>query len=129
MSSSTDRPRLLIYDGDCGFCTAAADWFRTRLEPGSSIDVLPWQALDLDSYDLTIDKVTSAAYWRGPSGDFERGHRAVGGALCALGGGWRLVGRSISIPPISWVAALCYRIVAANRHRLPGATCAIGERS
>lgn len=116
---------MLIYDGDCGFCTASANWVTDRIDPDT--EVQPWQALDLDAYGLTVDDVTSAAYWIEPSGELRRGHRAVAATLRDLDGRWPLLGRTMTIPPISWLAAGVYRVVAANRHRLPGATCAIPQ--
>ena len=117
---------MLIYDGDCGFCTATANWVDER--PRADFDVQPWQAVDLDAHGLTVDDVASAAYWVDASGELHRGHRAVAATLRALGGPWALLGRALTVPPLSWLAAVGYRIVAANRHRLPGATCAIPER-
>jgi predicted DCC family thiol-disulfide oxidoreductase YuxK len=117
---------VLIYDGDCGFCTATANWVDER--PGSNVDVQPWQSLDLDAYGLTVDDVTSAAYWVDPSGELHRGHRAVARTLVSLGGPLAIVGRVLGVPPVSWLAALGYRLVAANRYRLPGATCAIPQQ-
>jgi predicted DCC family thiol-disulfide oxidoreductase YuxK len=114
---------MLIYDGDCGFCTATARWLDRRVGPDT--DVEPWQALDLSEYELTANDVASAAYWVEPSGELQRGHHAVASSLIAVGGLWRPLGRLLRTPPVSWLAALGYTVVAANRHRLPGSTCAI----
>jgi predicted DCC family thiol-disulfide oxidoreductase YuxK len=35
---------------------------------------------------------------------------------------WKAVGVVLQVPPISWLAALVYVVVAKNRHRLPGGT-------
>lgn len=35
---------------------------------------------------------------------------------------FKILGWLISTPPTSWIAALGYRFIAANRHRLPGGT-------
>ncbi len=47
----------------------------------------------------------------------------------AAGGVWGLIGRLMLVPPVSWLAAAVYAVVARNRHRLPGATdaCRVGE--
>ena len=52
---------LLIFDGDCGFCTTSAGWIERRLP--DDVRVAPWQILDLEQYGLTESDVTSAAYW------------------------------------------------------------------
>ncbi len=45
---------------------------------------------------------------------------AVSPSLIAAGGVWGVVGRFLLVPPLCWFAAIGYRIVAANRGRLPG---------
>ncbi len=52
------------------------------------------------------------------------GARAVTTALRAAGSGWALLGRLLQVPPVSTLAAAVYRLVAANRMRLPGGTAA-----
>jgi predicted DCC family thiol-disulfide oxidoreductase YuxK len=111
---------LLVYDGDCGFCTRSASWIARRLPPGCRAQ--PWQALDLGALGLTEAEVTTAAYWVEAEGRLRRGSDAVAAALVAAGGGWRLVGLVLRVPPVSWLARGVYRVVAGNRHRLPGAT-------
>lgn len=49
------------------------------------------------------------------------GHLAAGAILKMQPNlGYRLLGWLASTPPTSWVADVLYRLVAANRHRLPG---------
>lgn len=82
----------------------------------------PWQWLDLDEYGLTQDDVTRYA-WVVTSSHQYAGHLA-GSALLRMqpSVGWRFLGHLIATPPVSWVAAVVYDWVAANRHRLPGGT-------
>jgi predicted DCC family thiol-disulfide oxidoreductase YuxK len=110
---------LLVYDGDCAFCTRTARRVERRLH--GRADVQAWQFLDLAALDLTVRDVTTAAWWiDGPRRD--RGHRAIGRALVAVGGAWGVVGRLLLVPPVSWVARPVYALVARFRHRMPGAT-------
>jgi len=111
---------LLIFDGDCSFCTSSAQWIEHRLPSGVRVE--PWQRLDLPALGLTERDVTTAAYWVDDSGRKFRGHRSIAKALLATGGAWRYVGAVLLVPPISWVAALGYVVIAKNRHRLPGGT-------
>jgi len=111
---------MLIFDGDCSFCTSSAHWIRHRLP--KSVPVEPWQRLDIDAYGLTVRDVTTAAYWVDEHGRLFRGHRSIGKALVAAGGGWKVVGALTQVPPISWLAALVYEVIARNRSRLPGGT-------
>jgi predicted DCC family thiol-disulfide oxidoreductase YuxK len=121
---------VLIYDGDCGFCTASARWIEQRLDPG--YPVVPWQSIEtLDAFGLTERDVTEAAYWIDVRGRAQRGARAIAHSLMASRRPWPVAGRVLLLPPISWLAALVYAWVARNRHRLPGATdaCAIRPAS
>ncbi|MEO9322396.1 DCC1-like thiol-disulfide oxidoreductase family protein [Nocardioides sp. C4-1] len=112
----------IVYDADCGFCTWCADWVRAR----SDAKARPWQDLDLDALGLTVDDVTTAAYWLGPDGRVA--HRGAGAAAAALRSCrriyWRVLGRVVGARLLRPVAARVYALVAANRHRLPGGTAA-----
>ncbi len=111
---------MLIYDGDCGFCTRSAKWIGSRL--GDRHRVLPYQSLDIAEYGLTIDDVTNAAFWIDAHRTAHRGHLAIGRSLVAVGGFWGIVGRIIIHPPVSWIAKPVYGLIARNRSSLPGAT-------
>jgi predicted DCC family thiol-disulfide oxidoreductase YuxK len=113
------RP-MLIFDGDCSFCTSAVQWLQPRLP--DDVEVVPRQFVDLDALGLTEHDVTTAAYWVDAWGHPHRGHRAAAKALLAAGGGWAVLGVLGLFPPTSWVAAGLYRLIADNRHRLPGGT-------
>jgi predicted DCC family thiol-disulfide oxidoreductase YuxK len=116
---------MLVFDGDCAFCTTSARWIGRRLPASAAVQ--PWQALDLRSLGLSTRDVQTAAYWIDTDRSTHRGHRAVARSLIAAGGAWGLVGRVLLIPPVSWLAALGYELVAHNRSKLPGATdaCAL----
>ncbi len=117
-----------MFDGDCGFCTTSARWIERRLP--DSVEVEPWQNLQLDAIGLTRDDVVSAAWWIDDSGRRHRGHMAIGHALRAAGGFWGLLGRLITTPPFSWFGKPTYWLVARYRYRLPGATdaCRLPDR-
>jgi len=116
----TEAPRsLLIYDGDCGFCTSSANWFAKFLGADS---IAPWQSLDLHALGLTADQVMTAAWWVDADGQLHRGHLGVAHALMSVGGIMGIAGRAISVPPLSWVAAPVYGLIAKNRYRMPGST-------
>ena len=120
MPPAAPNTPTLIFDGDCSFCTSSAHWIGHRLPPTVHVD--PWQRLDLAALGLTERDVTTAAYWVDEHGRPYRGHRSIAKALVAAGGAWRVVGVVLQIPPISWIAAVAYLVIAKNRHRLPGGT-------
>lgn len=115
----------LVYDGDCAFCTrSVAAIGRLRLaEP----HVVAWQHAYLDALGLTQRQCEDELQWVRPDGSTDGGAQAVASLLLASGGLWALLGAVLRVPPARWVAALAYRLVAANRHRLPGGTpaCAL----
>ncbi|MFV0258201.1 MAG: thiol-disulfide oxidoreductase DCC family protein [Acidimicrobiales bacterium] len=118
---------ILVFDGDCGFCTRVAGWAERRLPPGPM--VVPWQVLDLDRLGLDREQVETAAYWIDGSRRW-RGHEALARAALAMGPPYAVVGAVLCVPPVSWMAAIGYRLVARFRHRLPGGTanCRVTER-
>ena len=116
---------LLIYDGDCGFCTASATWAaRDWTGPARAV---PWQTLGADGLarlGLEVRQAEEAAWWVDAGGGLAGGHRAVGEALRA-GRGWRhLAGTLVLAPALGVLAAGAYRVLSRHRHRLPGATAA-----
>jgi predicted DCC family thiol-disulfide oxidoreductase YuxK len=127
-----DRP-WLIFDGDCGFCTAAARWItRHWVGPGGAV---PWQELGrerLAAVGLTEADVAAAAYWVEADGTTRRGHLAVAAALRASDRWRRAAGSALLLPPLSWLGRPGYWLVARYRYRLPGSTpaCRVapGER-
>jgi predicted DCC family thiol-disulfide oxidoreductase YuxK len=114
---------LLIYDGDCSFCTASANWVAARWSRRAR--AVAWQTLSSDelaAYALTRDDVRCAAWWIDGSGRRFRGHLAIAQALKAGSGSWALVGRVLLVPPFTWVGAAVYPLIARWRHLLPGGT-------
>ncbi|WP_419848914.1 thiol-disulfide oxidoreductase DCC family protein [Candidatus Poriferisocius sp.] len=113
---------ILVYDGDCGFCTATARWVERRLS--NDCRVIPSQQADLDALGLTDEAVTRSAWWICPDGTRWDDHRSIAGALGAMGGPWPAVGRLMTLGPINPLARGVYRLVANNRYRIrwPGAT-------
>ena len=111
----------LLFDGDCGFCTASA----SRLARWSRGDLAiePWQRSDIEALGITPAQCAEAVWF------VEGGHRSSGGAAIAGALGhcrqpWRTIGAIIGWCAIAWLTEGVYRIVAANRHRLPGSTAA-----
>jgi predicted DCC family thiol-disulfide oxidoreductase YuxK len=116
---------LLIFDGDCAFCTT---WVN-RLEAALPVypRATPWQWIDLDDHALSRDDVDRFAWVITPGHQYA-GHLALSALLRMQPvAGLRFLGHLLATPPFSLVAALAYRVVAANRSRLPGGTpaCAL----
>ena len=117
------RVPILVYDGNCGFCTAVAMKISDRWRVPAK--ATSWQDLGGDGLaelGLSPADGQKAAWWVDSDGRLFEGHLAVAKSLIAAQG-WRgAVGKVILIPPVGGVAALGYRVVVRNRHRLPGST-------
>ncbi len=114
------RPPLLLYDGDCAFCTSCARLIEKRIRPAAA--VVPWQFADLAELGVTAEQAADAVQWVGADGSVHSGHEAIATMLSTAGPIFRPIGRFLLLPGISWLAARAYRLIAANRQRLPGST-------
>ncbi len=117
------RP-VLLYDGDCAFCTSCA---RALRRIGPDAEIVAWQLTDLAELGIAEAQAADAVQWVQTDGAVRSGHEAIAVTLCSAGGIWKVIGRVIVLPGVSWLAARVYRLVADNRHRLPGGTpaCAL----
>ena len=113
---------MLIFDGECGFCTRSAE-FAARILPAGA-RVVPWQEIRprLSDLGLTEEDVRREVYWVDASGRSYAGDEAVARALRACRGIWPLAGRILGSRPFNPIAKRVYRAVARNRGRLPGGT-------
>jgi predicted DCC family thiol-disulfide oxidoreductase YuxK len=107
---------VLVFDGDCAFCTSCA---RLLERIGPQTEIVAWQVADLDELGITAAQAAEAVHWVGTDGTVYAAHEAFAAALGTAGPAWRLVGRAILLPWVSPLAAAGYRLVARNRHRLP----------
>ena len=116
---------LLIFDGDCGFCTRSAAWIAGSWRRGARS--IAWQHLGtarLAELGLTADDCREAAWWVEPDGTRLKGHRAIGKAL-TYGSGWKtLAGRVVLSSVLAPIAAAAYTLIARYRYRLPGGSAA-----
>ena len=113
------RP-VLLFDGDCAFCTSCVRLVERRIRPDA--EIVAWQFADLTELGVSEDEAADAVQWVQADGAVRSGHEAIAAMLGTSGPAWRLAGRVLLLPGISWAAAQAYRLVATNRHRLPGGT-------
>jgi predicted DCC family thiol-disulfide oxidoreductase YuxK len=114
------RRSLLLYDGDCAFCTSCARLIEKRIKPDA--DLVPWQFADLAELGVTEAQAADAVQWVGFDGSVHSGHEAIAAMLGTAGPISRSIGRLLLLPGISQLAASAYTLIATNRHRLPGST-------
>lgn len=98
---------LLVFDGDCGICTASADWIRAH---APDVTVVSHREHGVDS----LDKV-----WFIDATGRREGADAVAAVLRRCDGAqWRVLGMVIGAPVVRQVARCAYWLVARNRTRL-----------
>lgn len=114
---------VVLYDGDCGLCTAAARWVTRAARPGQPVHTRASQdpGVALDYPDLG-PAVTARTVVVIPGGGPEQGQRLTGARAVAAVldelQRYRLAARLMTWPPTAPVAELGYRLVARHRHRL-----------
>lgn len=128
MGHTGNMRATLIYDGDCGFCTTCVRFIERHLR--TTARIVPWQQAPLADLGVTEQEARDALQWVDQHGRVSAGHAAIARLLIDSGLPWKLAGRVLLVPPVSWVAAFGYRLVANNRQRLPGGTpaCAVPPR-
>jgi predicted DCC family thiol-disulfide oxidoreductase YuxK len=110
---------LLVFDGDCGFCTRALGWLRL-LDRRRIIDTVPSQRPGVpESLGLTREQCSASVQWRGVDGYRAEGAEAIAAALS--------VALKSDLPRrlhqrTAGPQRAMYTWVATNRHRLPGVT-------
>jgi predicted DCC family thiol-disulfide oxidoreductase YuxK len=115
------RP-VLVYDGDCSFCTSCAQFIERRIP--SRATVVPWQFADLDRLGLTLEQVEAAVQWVGTDGTVASGPDAIALLLRDAGRLWTVPGLALQLKGVGLVTWPAYRWIASHRHLLPGGTAA-----
>jgi predicted DCC family thiol-disulfide oxidoreductase YuxK len=111
---------VLVYDGDCAFCTLWVNRLKSWLPVFPKIQTS--QTLALEDYALSQDDVEKYAWYITPTHQYA-GHLAASALLRSQSRfGLRFLGNLIALPPVSWVAAGIYAFTARFRHKLPGGT-------
>jgi len=116
---------VLLYDGDCGFCTTSVRFIERHIP--TTAELVAYQFADLDALGTTPERARAGDEVLWVAGDrIDGGAQAVARLLTDAGGAWRPLGLLLRLPPIRWIAAGAYHLVSANRRRLPGGTPACG---
>ncbi len=104
---------LMIYDGDCGFCTYWARRWRTKIGP--QLEIVPLQDEEKRPDMLTTTELEEAVHLLGPDDDVYRGAEAVFRALALRRryspGLWMYR----HLPGFRWISECVYRWVAKHR--------------
>ncbi len=117
---------LLIFDGDCAFCTSSVRFIERRIRRHPRIQ--PWQRSDLAGLGLAQEQCETAVQLI-ENGRVTSAHVAVARVLIYGKRGWAVLGYLLLVPGIKQIAGVVYRWVAKNRDRMPGGTaeCALPQ--
>lgn len=125
---------VLIFDGDCAFCTSSLH-FGERLLGTDGWAAIPFQFAEMDALAeftagaATRERAEREILWITPTGQVHGGADAVARLLLRTRRvPWVLLGAVALLPGFRALTDVIYRLIAANRHRLPGGSpaCAIG---
>jgi len=120
-------PALLVFDGDCAFCSGVVETLR---------DVLPWMPETTPSHGANLDELGLSQWdvdhyvWYLTDRHHYAGHLALSALLRSQPAPvLRFAGWLLATAPFSLLAAGAYAIIARYRHVLPGGTpaCAIAR--
>jgi predicted DCC family thiol-disulfide oxidoreductase YuxK len=111
---------VLIFDGDCGFCTTTANWIKKNSKV--ALEIAPYQWTELGQYGLTAEE--AAAKVQVVVGDkVFAGHYCMSKLLLIQPNILlKLVGAVMVLPGLDSISAKVYEWIAANRQKLPGGT-------
>ena len=117
------EPGLLITDPDCGFCQRSAGWLESKFS-GDWRNSPAHRDL-LQAYGITTEQAQQSV-WLVEFDSEGNAIRSAGAAAVARvvamhDGIWRAA-KLFAYPPLIWLAQTVYKLIARNRHRLPGAT-------
>lgn len=110
----------MLFDGDCGICTASAEWVNAR-DKGATILVRPYQSYsdaELAQWGLTPEMCSQLLQVVDGAGRVHSGANAINMIGLSLEGLSPLATIPIFFPPILWAEHVVYGIVAANRTKI-----------
>ena len=105
---------MLVYDGNCGFCTRWVD--RIRAITGDRVQYAPSQEVGHRFPRISPEQFENAVQWIGPDGEVYSGAKAALRVLAFTGPAGKLLWWAYR--RLSWFAATAeaaYRLVARNR--------------
>ena len=118
---TSSRKLTVFFDGTCDFCTRCVRWLR-RADRHGRIAWVPFQQDELRSgAGLSVEQCERSVWAIGPGGTRAAGAEAFNVILSTIFG-TRLPLRLYRLPGLRQTQEWAYRLIAANRHRLPGDT-------
>lgn len=110
--------QVVIYDGECGFCSKSVTYARTKVAP--ELVYLSAQQANLADYGLNKTDCEKALQFVSFDKRVYSAERAVIQILKQGNFGYRFLGNLMSLPIIDLLSRFGYRFIARNRARFPG---------
>lgn len=107
----------LLYDPDCGFCTRAAGWLGRF---GVTCEIAAGYPATLAALSVDPARAGREIPFVHDDGTVTWGAAAIADALATGRPAARLASFALGAPGLRRLARAAYRLVANNRHRLPG---------
>jgi len=120
---TTAVPELpaFLFDGDCAFCSSCARFIDRRIPTDAA--VVAWQFTAIDDLGVTVDEVDESVIWVASPHEHRNGPAAIAELLrSSTSRPWRAIGGILGTTPAQLLARPAYRLIARNRHRMPGGT-------
>ncbi|MEU5385266.1 MULTISPECIES: thiol-disulfide oxidoreductase DCC family protein [Kitasatospora] len=140
MTSAYAPGPVLVFDGDCAFCSSCVRWaerYPRQSLSSAGWDAVAWQFADMAALaeftggEVSAERASREVLWVTPDRRVYGGAQALARLLMRSGGLWAWAGGALALAPVRPVADVVYRWVAKNRDRMPGGTpaCALPRRS
>ncbi len=105
----------LLYDGDCGMCRRTVNWIGRRDKDGQ-FEIIEFQIAPTPPMTPEIyEACKKAMHVVTGDGTIIKAGRSMMYVLKTINGGYGILPRFLSLPPMIWFVELGYIIVAANR--------------
>lgn len=111
---------ILIYDGDCAFCSSSIRALRRLVPRGPK--TVPYQWSDLNALGLTEKECEDAVQFVDLDSAKSSGATAFANYFIRTNFPIRYLGYFMKLPVISFVSRIVYSWIAKNRYKLPGGT-------
>lgn len=112
---------LLIYDGDCAFCTKCVVWGKKHLKNFPAH--VAYQLINPNDYALTQSQVAASIWLVVSNSPALPANLAVAAILKDQPNPlWRALGWAMNLIGARQIARWLYFLVAKNRHRMPGSS-------
>jgi predicted DCC family thiol-disulfide oxidoreductase YuxK len=122
--TTKDQRIVLLFDGDCAFCSAFARLGR-RLPLRAEFK--PLQAVDLNAIGVDPVRARSEVPSRRVDGTVDYGHHAIAVVLRTGTLPFQIIGRIMTWGPFNRLSAWCYRMISQHRHQISRARSSCGQ--